>query len=70
MEIVYIITHLMMALSIITVVCVSLTSSKANSDQNDSLLNNCLSTKVLKLVDRIVKTVYNIAIGILINYLK
>ncbi|WP_372980174.1 hypothetical protein [Mucilaginibacter sp.] len=70
MDTVYIVTHMAMATCIITILYVSLTSPKTISDQNNNSSNAPLSIMGVKLIVRTLKTLYRIAMSILITHLK
>jgi hypothetical protein len=59
-----------MAICIITIVHVSLTSLETNSDQFNKVLSDPFFKKGIKLIERTVKTVYRLAMSILITHLK
>ena len=59
-----------MAICTITIVHVSLTSPETNGDQISRVLCDPLFKKGIKLIEQTVKTVYRIAMSILITHLK
>ena len=72
METVYITTHLVMALCIISVFHLSNEVDETILDQNQNKIpvTNRLYTRGLKLIEVTAKTAYRIAASILISYLK
>jgi len=70
MDTFYIITRLMMAICIITIVYVSLASDETVKDQNNGSSNHLIFTKGVKPIVRAVKKLYRIALRILITHLK
>lgn len=70
MDVFYIITRLMMAICIITIVYVSLSSGETLRDQNNGSSNRLIFTKGVKPIVRAVKKLYRIAVSIVITHLK
>lgn len=70
MEIVYIVTHLVMAICLFAIIHVSLTSPETSVDQYYSLMSSPLLKDGLKSIERTVYTMYRIAMSILITYIK
>jgi len=70
MGIVYVTTHLVMAICIISILYWSFKSNEAISDQEKLAAANRFYTRAVKLVVVVVTTGYRIASGILITYLK
>jgi hypothetical protein len=70
MDIIYIVTHMAMATCIITILYVLLTFPETINNQKNSPLNAPLSIMGVKLIVRTVKTLYKIAVTILITHLK
>ena len=68
MDIVYIITHMVMAACVTAIAHVSLISSK--HDEKDTLLSEPLIIKGLLLIEGTLKAIYKIAMSILITHLK
>ncbi|MDP9079618.1 MAG: hypothetical protein M3O71_19490 [Bacteroidota bacterium] len=70
MEIVYVITHLVMTICLISILYLSLKHNEAINNQEKLSVANRFYTHGLKLIEVITTTGYRIAAGILISYLK
>ncbi|WP_157682086.1 hypothetical protein [Mucilaginibacter mallensis] len=69
MEIVYVTTHLVMAICIISILHLCL-GRETSGDEEKLPVTDRFYTRGLKLVKVIATTAYRIAIGVLISYLK
>jgi hypothetical protein len=70
MGIIYVTTHLAMAVCVISILYLSLKPNETISEQEKLSLTDRIYTRGLKLIEVIARTGYRIAASILISYLK